>query len=67
MPVRAATPSGRPKGIAAVVRALTSPEEQVHRLLEIADDPTVRPRDRIELVLAYCWGKPPATAAPEGL
>jgi uncharacterized protein DUF5681 len=62
-------PGGRPKGIAAVVRALTSPEKQVQRLLEIADDPKARPSDRIratELLLAYGWGKPPATVAPEG-
>jgi hypothetical protein len=35
----------------------------------LADDPKARPSDRIratELLLAYGWGKPPATAAPEG-
>ena len=69
MPGQSGNPAGRPKGIASVVRALTTAEERVQRLLEIADDPTVRPRDRIsatELLLAYGWGKPPATVAPDG-
>lgn len=67
-PGQSGNPAGRPRGIASAVRAATSSEERVASLLEIADHGK-RDTDRIAanaLLLAYGYGKPSATTAPEG-
>jgi hypothetical protein len=70
-PGQSGNPGGRPKGVARTVRELCggSPERLAQGLLEIAEDPKVRPRDRIAAyheLLNRGWGKAPAFANIEG-
>jgi hypothetical protein len=75
-PGQSGNPGGRPKGVASTVREVCGgdPSHLAALLLEIARGGSVngkpaRPADQIratELLLAYGWGKPPATSAPEG-
>jgi hypothetical protein len=70
-PGQSGNPGGRPKGVARAVRDACggSPDRLVQGLLEIAEDPKVRPRDRIAAyseILNRGWGKAPAYAAIEG-
>jgi hypothetical protein len=70
-PGRSGNPGGRPKGVARAVRDACggSPERLVQGLLEIAEDPKVRPRDRIAAyheILNRGWGRAPAYANIEG-
>ena len=69
-PGQSGNPGGRPKGVAKTVREVCggSPLRLAHGLLEIAEDPKVRPRDRIAAyseLLDRGWGKAPAFASIE--
>ena len=62
-------PSGRPKGIAAVVKDRVEPSELVDILLDAARDPRAKVSERIAAVRELAdrgWGKAPAFAAIEG-
>ena len=66
-PGQSGRPGGRPKGVAKAVREVCggSPLHLAHGLLEIAEDPKVRPRDRIAAyseLLDRGWGKASAFA-----
>jgi hypothetical protein len=70
-PGQSGNPGGRPKGVARTVREVCggSPLLLAQGLLEIAEDPGVRPRDRIAAyseLLDRGWGKAPAFADIEG-
>jgi hypothetical protein len=69
-PGQSGNPGGRPKGIAKTVRETCggSPERLAQVLLEIAENPKGRDRDRIAAcseLLDRGWGKAPAFAAME--
>ena len=69
-PGQSGNPGGRPKGIARTVRETCggSPERLAQVLLEIAENPKGRDRDRIAAcseLLDRGWGKAPAFAAME--
>jgi hypothetical protein len=71
LPGQSGNPGGRPKGVARTVREVCggSPLRLAQGLLEIAEDPKARPRDRIAAyseLLDRGWGKAPAFAAVEG-
>ena len=62
-------PSGRPKGIAAIVKERTDPSELVDILRDCANDPRAKWSERIAAVRELAdrgWGKAPAFAAIEG-
>lgn len=62
-------PSGRPRGIAAMVRDTTDPTELVGILQDVARDPRAKASERIAAVrelLDRGYGKAPAFAAIEG-
>jgi hypothetical protein len=69
-PGQSGNPGGRPKGVARTVREVCggSPLRLAEGLLEIAEDRSVRPRDRIACpeLLDRGWGKAAALAAIEG-
>jgi hypothetical protein len=70
-PGQSGNPGGRPKGVARAVRDACggSAECLVQGLLEIAQNPKARDRDRIaaaSVLLDRGWGKAPAYAAIEG-
>ena len=69
-PGQSGNPGGRPKGVARTVReqAGGDPAIFVGELINIAlNEKVARDRTRaLELLLAYGWGKPAATNAPEG-
>src|SRR5262245_37592694 len=55
-------PAGRPKGIAAAVKARVDPDELVEILLEVARDPRAKPSERImaaDKLADRGWGKAP--------
>jgi hypothetical protein len=65
VPGQSGNPGGRPKGIARTVREVCggSPLRLAQGLLEIAEDPKARDRDRIAAyseLLDRGWGKAPA-------
>jgi hypothetical protein len=71
LPGQSGNPGGRPKGVARTVREVCggSPLRLAQGLLEIAEDPKVRPRDRIAAyseLLDRGWGKAPVFAEIEG-
>lgn len=68
---RSGNPGGRPKGAAAIAREACggSPLMLARVLIQIVEDETARPRDRIAAVREIWdrgWGKPPAFASIEG-
>ncbi len=68
-PGQSGNPSGRPKGIASVVRDKTDPNALVDVLLDVANDPRAKASERIAAVrelLDRGYGKAPAFAAIEG-
>ena len=72
-PGQSGNPGGRPKGLAKAVREAfgNSPDELVSRWRAIAAGEVAGAKvsDQLraaELLAAYGWGKPAATAAPEG-
>lgn len=70
-PGQSGNPGGRPKGVARTVREVCggSPLLLAQILLEIAQNPKARDRDRIaasSLLLDRGWGKAPAFASIEG-
>jgi hypothetical protein len=68
-PGKSGNPGGRPKGLAATVKARVSPEELVDILLDAARDPRAKVAERIAAVRELSdrgWGKAPAFAAIEG-
>jgi hypothetical protein len=70
MPGQSGNPGGRPKGLAKTVREVCggSPLRLAQGLLEIAENPKARERDRIAAyreLLDRRWGKAPAFAAME--
>lgn len=68
-PGQSGNPSGRPKGIASVVRDKTDPSDLVTILLDVANDPRAKASERIAAVrelLDRGYGKAPAFAAIEG-
>jgi hypothetical protein len=71
VPGQSGNPGGKPKGIARTVREVCggSPLRLAQGLLEIAEDPKARDRDRIAAyseLLDRGWGKAPAFASIEG-
>ena len=68
-PGQSGNPSGRPKGIAAIVKEHTDPADLVAILRECANDPRAKWSERIAAVRELAdrgWGKAPAFAAIEG-
>ena len=69
-PGQSGNPGGRPKGVARTVREVCggSPLRLAQGLLEIAEDPKARDRDRVAAIrelLDRGWGKAPEYAAME--
>ena len=68
-PGQSGNPAGRPKGLAATVKARVTPEEIVAGFLEVAQDPGAKASERISAWRELAdrgWGKAPAFAAIEG-
>jgi hypothetical protein len=62
-------PAGRPKGIAAAVKARVTPEAIVDGFLDVVNDPQAKPSERVAALRELAdrgWGKAPAFAAIEG-
>ena len=70
-PGQSGNPGGRPKGVVRTVREVCggTPRRLAEILMEIADNPKTRDRDRIaaaSVLLDRGWGKAPAFAKIEG-
>ena len=68
-PGKSGNPGGRPKGLAAAVKAKVQPEDLVAVLVDVAQDARAKPSERIAAVRELAdrgWGKAPAFAAIEG-
>jgi len=68
-PGQSGNPSGRPKGIAAIVKDKVDPGWMVDVLVDVAQDSRAKPSERIAAVRELAdrgWGKAPAFAAIEG-
>lgn len=68
-PGQSGNPGGRPRGLAASVKELVTPEQVAQGFYEIAVDPRAKASERIAAWRELAdrgWGKAPAFAAIEG-